>query len=158
MYAHAASGSLMLFFGAAALYVGWTQRFFAVHRWLGGTYLLAGTFASLLALALALLAPHEPSSIAVATNTIAVVWLAFSAMAWRAVRNRRFKVHRDWMVRSYVVTWTFVFCRMAMQLPLFPGLGAEAVTATIWISFITPVLACELVMQWRSTSPLPQRT
>lgn len=156
LYAHAASGSLMLFSGAAALYVGWTHRFFAAHKWLGASYLLAGAIASLLALALPLLAPHEPGSIAVATNTIAVTRLAYSAVAWRAVRNRRFEAHRDWMVRSCVVTWTFVFCRMAMQLPLFPGLGAEAITATIWVSFIVPVLACEVVMQWRSASRLPQ--
>jgi len=157
LFVHAAAGSLMLFFGAAALYVGWTRRFFSLHKWLGGTYLLAGTVASLLALALPLAAPHDPGSIAVATNIIASVWLAFSAMAWRAVRNRRFEAHRDWMIRSYVVTWTFVFCRMAMQLPLFPGLGVEGITATIWISFIVPVLACEIAMQWSSTSPLPRR-
>jgi hypothetical protein len=157
LYAHAAAGSLMLFFGAAALYVGWTRRFFPLHKYLGGTYLLTGTIASLVALALPLVAPHDPGSIAVATNVIAGVWLAFSAMAWRAVRNRRFDAHRDWMIRSYVVTWTFVFCRMAMQLPLFPGLGAEGITATIWISFVVPVLACEIVMQWSTTSPLPRR-
>lgn len=155
LHGHAASGSLMLLLGAA-LYVGWTHRFFAAHKWLGASYLLAGAIASLLALALPLRAPHEPGSIAVATNTIAATWLAYSAVAWRAVRNRRLEAHRDWMVRSYVVTWTFVFCRMAMQLPLFPGLGAEAITATIWVSFIVPVLAWEVVMQWRSTSRLPQ--
>jgi hypothetical protein len=154
LYVHAAAGSLMLFFGAAALYVGWTRRFFSLHRTIGGTYLLAGTVASLLALALPLAAPHDPGSIAVATNVIAGVWLAFSAMAWRAVRNRRFEAHRDWMIRSYVVTWTFVFCRMAMQLPLFPGLGVEGITATIWTSFIVPVVVCEIALQWSSTSPL----
>jgi hypothetical protein len=156
LYAHAATGSAMLFFGAAALYVGWTRRAFSLHRWLGGTYLATGTVASLLALGLPLVAPHEPASIPVATNVIASAWLAFSAMAWRAVRNGRFDAHRDWMIRSYVVTWTFVFCRMAMQLPLFPALGAEGITATIWVSFIIPLLVCEIVMQWSSTSPLPR--
>lgn len=154
LYAHAASGTLMLFFGAAALYVGWTRRFFPLHKWLGGTYLVAGSVVSVLALALPLFERHEPASIAVATDVVATVWIAFSAMAWRAARNRRFDAHRGWMIRSYVVTWTFVFCRMAMQLPLFPGLGAEGITATIWVSFIIPVVACEIVMQWPNTAPL----
>lgn len=154
LYAHAASGTLMLFFGAAALYVGWTRRFFRFHKWLGGTYLLAGSSVSVLALVLPLFERHEPASIAVATSVVASVWLAFSAMAWRAARNRRFDAHREWMIRSYVVTWTFVFCRVAMQLPLFPGLGIESVTATIWVSFVIPVMACEIVMQWPNTAPL----
>jgi hypothetical protein len=158
LYVHAASGSLMLFLGAAALYVGWTRRLFSLHKWLGGTYLLTGAFASLLALALPIVAPHEPESLAVATNVIAIVWLAFSALAWRAVRNRRFEAHRDWMIRSYVVTWTFVFCRMAMQLPLFPSLGLEGITATIWVSFIIPVLVCEMVLQWSTTAAHPDKT
>jgi uncharacterized BrkB/YihY/UPF0761 family membrane protein len=66
LYVHAASGSSMLFLGAAALYVGWTRRFFRWHKWLGGGYLLSGTLASVLALALPLVATHEPGSIAVA--------------------------------------------------------------------------------------------
>lgn len=158
LYGHALAGSLMLFTGAAALYVGWTRRFFGAHRWIGGSYLLSGTIASLLALAAPLVTSHQPASIGSATNVIAGVWLAFSAMAWRAIRNRRFDAHRQWMIRSYVVTWTFVFCRMAMQLPLFPSLGAEGVTATIWTSFIVPVVICEIVLQWSSTSALPGRS
>lgn len=154
LYAHAASGTVMLFCGAAALYIGWTRRFFPCHKWFGGIYLFAGLVVSLLALMLPLFERHEPASIAVATSVIASVWIAFSAMAWRAARNRRFDAHRGWMIRSYVVTWTFVFCRMAMQLPLFPSLGGEAITATIWTSFIIPVVACEIAMQWRSTAPL----
>ncbi|MDE2497359.1 MAG: DUF2306 domain-containing protein [Xanthomonadaceae bacterium] len=154
LYAHAASGTLMLLFGAAALYVGWTRRFFSLHKWIGGTYLAAGSIVSLLALILPLVGHHEPASIAVATSVIATVWLLFSAMAWRAARNRRFDAHQGWMIRSYVVTWTFVFCRMAMQFSLFPSLGAEAITATIWVSFIIPVVACEIVMQWPNTAPL----
>ena len=97
--------------------------------------------------------PHSPHSLYVATGTVAVVWLAFTAMALRAALNGRFEAHKGWMIRSYVVTWTFVGCRMAGFVPVFPRLGEEGVTAMIWLNWVVPVLICELVLQWRSTGP-----
>jgi hypothetical protein len=151
---HAFGGTLMLVAGALALYIGRTRRWFAWHRHVGATYLLSGAFASVVALGLSVDLPHTPRSLGVATAMIALVWLAFAAFAWRAARNRRFDTHREWMIRSYVVTWTFVFCRIAMQFKPFPALGAEGVTATIWLTFIVPVVACELALQWPRASRL----
>jgi hypothetical protein len=88
----------------------------------------------------------------VATGTLAVVWLAVAAMALRAARNRRFPVHRDWMIRSYVLTWTFVGCRLATNLGLFPGPGEEGVTAAIWLNWIMPFVICEIALQWKAGS------
>jgi flagellar biosynthesis protein FliR len=56
------------------------------------------------------------------------------------------------MVRSYVLSWTFVGCRMANMFSLFPGLGEEAVSAQIWMFWILPLLATEFALQWRKGS------
>ena len=149
VYVHTIGGVGMLGFGAAALYVGWTRRGFGRHRWLGYTYLASGSVGALLELALSLLAAHPPRSLYVATGTLSVVWLAVAAMAWRAARNRRFDSHREWMVRSFVLTWTFVGCRLVTRAPLFESLGPEAVTALIWINWVLPLVVCEFVLQWR---------
>jgi hypothetical protein len=77
------------------------------------------------------------------------VWVAVAAMAWRAARNRRFDSHREWMVRSYVLTWTFVGCRLAGHLPEFGDLGREYVTAAIWVNWIVPLVICEIALQWK---------
>jgi len=95
------------------------------------------------------LRPHPPVSVGVATATLAVTWLAFAAMAWRAAWNRRFDTHREWVIRSYVVTWTFVGCRLAQLVPVFGYLGEEGVTAGIWLYWVAPVLVCEIALQWR---------
>lgn len=58
--------------------------------------------------ALGAIAPHEPKSLYIATDTLELAWLAAAAMGWRAARNRRFASHREWMIRSYVLNWTFV--------------------------------------------------
>jgi hypothetical protein len=152
LYLHVIGGLLVIVAGAGALYIGWTKRTFKRHRWFGYTYLTVGSLMALSALALSIEAPHEPRSLYVATGTLAVVWLAVAAMALRAARNRRFLVHRDWMIRSYVLTWTFVGCRLATNLGLFPGLGKEGVTAAIWLNWIIPFVICEIALQWKAGS------
>ena len=157
LYLHVIGGLTVIFAGAGALYIGWTKKAFRRHKWFGYTYLSLGALMAVSALLLSIQAPHEPRSLYVATGTLAAVWLAVAAMALRAARNRRFLVHRDWMIRSYVLTWTFVGCRIATNLGLFPSLGAEGVTAAIWLNWIIPLVLCEIALQWKSGGRVPDR-
>lgn len=145
---HAWGGLAMLAMGSAALYIGWTKRYFARHRWFGYAYLGLGGVGAIAALILSFSAPHEPKSLYLATGTLAATWLAFAAMALRAALNRRFESHRQWMIRSYVLSWTFVGCRLATMIDFYPWLGAESVTAAIWINWVVPILVCEIALQW----------
>lgn len=147
---HVVGGLAMLGLGAANLYIGTTRRAFALHRWLGHGYLLIGGTGAVAALALSVAAPHEPRSLYLATGTLSAVWIAVAGMAWRAARNRRFASHREWMIRSYVLTWTFVGCRLVMMVDdPFPWLGKEGVTAAIWINWVVPLVLCEMALRWR---------
>ena len=67
-------------------------------------------------------------------------------MAYRAIRNRVFDEHRDWMIRSYVLVWSFVFCRIASRVSDVDQLGNGQ--AFIWLSWIVPLIVCEMVLQW----------
>jgi hypothetical protein len=148
VFAHAFGGTLMLFAGALALYVGWTRRLFRFHRWIGATYLIGGALGAGMGLYLSITEPHPLPGVGVATGTLAVAWLAIAAMAWRAAINRRFDSHRDWMIRSYVLTWTFVFCRIVMLHPASATAAPSTIVAIIWASWITPLIACEIALQW----------
>jgi hypothetical protein len=53
------------------------------------------------------------------------------------------------MIRSYVLTWTFVFCRLAQRGEIFSGLGPEGLTAGIWLFWVGPLLLTEAALQWR---------
>jgi Predicted membrane protein (DUF2306) len=151
---HAIGGTFMLGAGAAALYVGWTGRFRRWHKVIGYSYLGGGSVGALTALVLAVNLTHPPVSVGVATATLALAWLMFAAMALRAARNRRFDSHREWVIRSYVLTWTFVGCRIAQAYPVFNHLGAEGVTAGVWLYWVAPILICEVALQWRRGVPL----
>src|SRR5574338_1310031 len=137
---HIGGGVSMVTCGSAALYLGWNGLLLPWHRWAGRIYLVSGTAASLLILSVAFLAPHEPQSLFIATGTLAAAWLAVAAMGWRAARNRRFASHREWMIRSYVLTWTFVGCRLASDVDLYPWLGDEGITAAIWVNWVVPLI------------------
>lgn len=151
---HALGGTIMLFAGAAALYIGSTRRYFRGHRWFGYTYLAGGSVGSLAALYLVFSRAHENVGINAATGTLAAVWLAVALMAYRAARNRRFDVHREWMIRSFVLTWTFVLCRMVQSTPSMANVDGETVAAVIWVAWVGPMVICELALQWRRTSRL----
>jgi hypothetical protein len=152
LYFHVVGALAVILAGAGALYIGWTKKAFKRHKWFGYTYLGLGSVMALSALELSIEAPHEPRSLYVATGTLALVWLAVAAIAYRAARNRRFLVHRDWMIRSYVLTWTFVGCRIATNVDIFPGLGSEGVTAAIWVNWTVPFVICEVALQWSAGS------
>jgi hypothetical protein len=152
LYLHVIGGLSVIVAGGGALYIGWTRRAFKRHRWFGYSYLTLGSLMAVSALLLSFEAPHEPRSLYVATGTLAAVWLAVAAMAFRAARNRQFLVHRDWMIRSYVLTWTFVGCRIATNLDLFAWLGPEGITAAIWVNWIVPFVICEIALQWKAAS------
>lgn len=147
-YLHAAAGTVMLFTGAGALWIGWTRRQFRFHRWIGGTYLVTGLATTSAALALNIVNVHKDAALGWATGALAAAWLVTAAMAFRAIRNRRIDSHRDWVIRSYVLTWSFVFCRGLGYLPF--KLDAPTQGAALWLTWIVPLLLCEVALQWRA--------
>lgn len=151
---HVSGGVSMIVLGAVALFISWTRRLFRHHRWIGRAYLLLGSMAACLVFVLGVIAPHDPKSLYIATDTLALTWLAVAAMGWRAARNRRFASHREWMIRSYVLSWTFVGCRLATMINFYPWLGIEGVTAAVWVNWIVPLVICEIALRWNDGNRL----
>jgi hypothetical protein len=146
---HALAGTAMIVTGPLNLYVGQTRRGFEWHRHIGCVYLGAGYTAVIAALALNWQDPHRDPAVALATSTLALSWAAVATMAWREAVRGRVASHRDWMIRSYVLTWTFVFCRLVMQTPLPARLGDNGVALTIWLTWLVPALLCEVALRGR---------
>ena len=146
---HIAGGAVMLIAGAVALRIGLTRDWFSWHKPAGYPYLVAGTTASVSALIRSFDTGHAPG---IATGALAVVWLAFSGMAFRAIRNRRIDQHRAWMIRSYVAAWTFVFCRFWTRVMPSDLQGGE--TDMIWATWVMPLFLTEMLIQWKAGSAL----
>ena len=143
--AHIVTGALMLMSGAIALRIGITKQMFRWHKGAGYLYLGSGTIASSVALIRSFDTGHTPG---LSTGTLAAFWLLFTAMAYRAIRNRQFGEHREWMIRSYVLAWTFVFCRFWTRAAPAGLQGKES--DMIWLTWVAPILLAEICLQWNN--------
>lgn len=156
-FAHMVGGTGMLFLGGLNLYLAARNNNYPLHRKIGKTYLAFGAFGAVVAMVVTASPAHKTpgspilTAISVSLLTLATAWLCFAALGWRAARNRRFQSHSQWMVRSYVLVWSFVFCRIASR---FVPMGDDAF---IWLSWVGPLLVCEMVLQWPEGSRKVQR-
>ena len=144
LYVHIVGGVAMLFGGAIALRIGLTREWFAWHKPAGYTYIVLGAVGAGIALVRSFDSAHTPG---LSTGMLAAAWLAFTAMAYRAIRNRRYDQHREWMIRSYVLAWTFVFCRFWTRAAPDALQGTE--NDMIWATWVGPILIAEVALQWR---------
>ncbi|WP_219894196.1 DUF2306 domain-containing protein [Aquisediminimonas profunda] len=151
-FAHMLGGSGMMVLGGFNLYLAAGKSRFPIHRRVGQGYLLIGTFGAILALIITLSPAHKTVGGPILTNStislsmLASAWLCFAALGWRAARNRKFASHGDWMVRSYVLVWSFVFCRVASRITNVGDLGNGE--AFIRLSWVGPLILCEILLQW----------
>ena len=147
---HLAAGSVALLVGPAQLWLGLTGSRPQWHRRLGFTY-LASVLASSLA-AFYLLARSEVGLVfQTGIAGLACAWLVTTGLAFVAIRRGLVEQHREWMVRSYVVTTAFVTFRALSSLlaALQVGTADEQVGLASWFCWAAPLLVTEAVMQSR---------
>ena len=141
--------------GMVALLIGpwqFSQRLrqwnIRLHRWLGHTYLIAILAGAAGALYLAATTPFGWGW-GIALGTLALAWLTTSGMAFYAIKNRMVQIHREWMIRSYVVTFGFVTFRILGDIGVIARLGPpmENAIARVWVAWTMPLLAAEVIMQ-----------
>jgi len=147
---HTITGAVMLITAPLNLYVGQTRRGFEWHRHIGCTYVGAGYTAALAALAVNWQNPHGNMSIAVSTSLLALGWTLCASMGWRTGAQRKWRAHIDWMIRSYVLTWSFVLCRIVQRTGTGDMLGEGGDAAVVWLTWLVPLAVCEGTLRaWR---------
>lgn len=149
---HVAGGTIALFCGLPQFFTALRERHRALHRWTGRGY-LAGVVIGVSGAWYMSFHAVLGWTMGVATFFLGVAWVVTTAMALAAILRRQYQAHREWMIRSYVVTFAFVFFRALFESPLFSEAGtrSERVSALLWISFMLPLLVTEVVLQWRRT-------
>lgn len=143
-------------FGAVALLVGLAQfssglraRRPDIHRWTGRIYLSAVAVSVVAAWYMAF---HSVVGwmMGVATFVLGLGWALATGMGWLAILRRQYAAHREWMIRSYVLTFAFVFFRIMAVSPLFADASLpQRFPTLLWLSFTVPLMFTEVVLQWR---------
>ncbi len=150
---HLSAGTVALLIAPVQYGLGVHRRRLALHRWLGRVYLGAVAVSSGAAVGLAL---YNTISWVYGLGLLGLnaAWLTTTGMAWLAVLRRRFDQHREWMTRSIVVTFGFVWFRaiLGTTIALDIGTEAERFVVAAWGCWSVPLLVTEVWLQARKTA------
>jgi uncharacterized membrane protein YozB (DUF420 family) len=98
--------------GLVQLWLGLTGRTGTAHRRMGRMNVAAVCVGGLGGLYLVLTIPGGPLAHQAGLLMLNVAWITTTAVAIASIRRRNVPQHREWMLRSYVVTPAFVFLRL----------------------------------------------
>ena len=147
---HVLAGLIAIVLGPLQFWPRLRARRPRVHRITGRIYLSAILIGSLAGMTLAVTS-GVGMAYAVGLFSLAVAWLSTSVLAFAAVRRRNFVQHREWMIRSYVVTFAFVVFRLGVDTLDYWGVADRATISTTmaWACWAVPLLVTELTLQGR---------
>jgi len=156
---HISGGLLALCCGPFQFWSSLRRDWRRAHRLTGRLYLLGVLLAGATALRLALFIPESDGGWAagVALFTLATVWLSTAALALLTIRRRQFTAHKEWVIRSYVLTFAFVSLRLWLDLPLIStaGTNTERIIFADWFAWILPLFITEALLYWKRIHAFP---
>jgi hypothetical protein len=136
--------------GPVQLWLGLKDVSATLHKNLGFVYMAAIVLSSVAAYYLAF---NTRGGVVFGSGLVglATAWLATTGLAFLAITRHLYEQHKEWMIRSYVVTFGFVTFRaleslLAAQtsIPRLDRLGIAA-----WFCWSVPLLLNEVVLQGR---------
>jgi len=147
---HIIAGTLALLLGPLQFSSRIRHRNLKLHRILGRVYVYSVFIAAPLGILLSL-AGHFPQrnlfiiAICVQSST----WMITTAAAFITARNRQIQQHREWMVRSYAVTFTFIGTRILQPIPAWNHVGRSGLPMAIVIITFMAILIPDVALHWR---------
>jgi len=142
---HALAGIFALLIGPINFSSRIRQRRLKLHRVFGRIYLISVFVGSFTGIALAAGRPGLPG-----TSMQAAAWMVCTTAAFATARNRQIAAHRQWMARSYAVTFTFVSSRVLNLWPRYWSHLGDVFSAVGVIAFtLASLLIVDLGLNWR---------
>jgi uncharacterized membrane protein YozB (DUF420 family) len=153
---HMTGGMVALLTGPWQFWSGFRARYARLHRWTGRLFLGGVALGSVGACHMAI---HTTFGWGFGFSLLGLdtAWITTAAMAYYAILKRRISVHKEWMVRAYVVTFAFVTFRVLNDYgPTSRLQPANDRAITIgWACWALPLLVAEVILQLRRLrSPL----
>lgn len=147
---HMTGGMVALLTGPFQFWTGFRMRYAKLHRWAGRVFLGAVALGCIGAYRMAI-ATASGWAFGFALLGLATAWFCTAGMALYAILKGQVQVHKEWMVRAYVVTFAFVTFRVLND--YYPGErlqppGDRAVSVG-WACWVLPLLFTEIILQLR---------
>lgn len=154
LFLHINGGALALLTGPMQFWTGLRRRNLTFHRWTGRLFLLG-------------VAVGVTGSVGLAVTTtngwafetglmgLASAWATTAAMAYVSIRKRLVDLHKEWMIRAYVVTFAFVTFRFLQEYSPLSRLRPEndRDITIAWACWVVPLAVTEMVFHLRDLKP-----
>jgi len=141
---HTLCGTFALLAGPLQFSTRFRQRHLKLHRILGRIYFGSVIIGALTGVALAWGRPGLPG-----TSMQGAAWIVCTTAAVIAARNRQVAVHRQWMARSYAVTFTFVSSRVLNLMPAYWSHLGDVLSAVGVIAFtLASIVLVDIGLNW----------
>ena len=142
---HVLFGSVALLSGPIQFSTRFRQRHPEFHRVLGRIYVVSVFLSAPTGVLLSVGRPGFPG-----TSMQALAWVVCTAAAFITARNRQIPQHRQWMARSYAVTFTFVSSRVLNLWPRYWSHLGDSFSAIGVIAFtLISLLVVDVGLNWR---------
>ncbi len=141
---HVLAGTFALLIGPINFSSRIRERYLKLHRVLGRIYVVSVFVGSFTGIALAWGRPGLPG-----TSMQAAAWMVCTTAAFITARNRQIIQHRQWMARSYAVTFTFVSSRVLNLWPRYWSHLGDSLSAVGVIAFtLASLLIVDIGLNW----------
>ena len=150
LFLHINGGTLALLTGPWQFWTGLGRRNMQIHRWTGRLFLLGVAVGVSGAIGLAVMAiggwAFEVGLMGLATS-----WLVTTAVAYYTIRKGLVSLHKEWMIRAYVVTFAFVIFRILSDYSPMERLRPEndRDITIAWVCWVVPLAITEMILQFR---------
>lgn len=150
---HISGGLIALLIGPFQFSTKFRNRYLSAHRLLGRIYVIAIAIGAISSVYLAWTSALQVNfAWSLGLQGLAFAWITTTGMAYISVMRRRMLQHKEWMIRSYVVTFAFVLFRWLNG----AGFVHEVMSdfkdrgpSMIWVSWVVPLMITEIVLSWK---------
>jgi uncharacterized membrane protein len=148
LFLHISGGTIALLTGPLQFWTGLRQRNLTFHRWTGRLFLLGVAMGVAGSIGLAVKAVGQ-WAFEVGLMGLASAWLVTTFMAYYSIRRGLVSLHKEWMIRAYVVTFGFVFFRILSDYTPMSGLRPEndRDITIAWACWVVPLAVTEMIFQ-----------
>ncbi len=142
---HILPGCLFLLLGVWQFIRPFRNRYISFHRWMGRLYILIGLLVAITALIMGFVVRFGGWTETVAVTIFGIYFLYALLKAYRHIRKKEYKLHREWMIRAFSVGIAVATMRPVIGLffaftdiPFHKFFGP-----TFWIAFLLHLLVAE---------------
>ena len=149
LFPHVVSGVLAAVLGPLQFWPRLRRDYLPFHRIAGRVYGVTVLIGAVASMGMASKVGADEAAYALGLTGLALAWLTTTGMAIAAVRRKNLIQHKQWMIRSYVVTFAFVTFRLADDIMNAGHILSEHERSALlaWACWAVPLLVTEVALQ-----------